>query len=152
MMVLLTLFAFTFVLAQEQMTEDMVRQAAQEWQELFNQQNWDALAERYEEDAVLYEFDGRVREGRDAIRESLVEPVPGFPENLQIEVKVNDMFFYEDAYVDTGSWVVSDPDGNPLMRGNYMTLTRRENGEWRIVRQISNLELPEEMMQAPAGN
>jgi uncharacterized protein (TIGR02246 family) len=152
MVVLVVLLGVGWVLAQEQLTEEAIREGALEWQELFNQGDWEALAQRYAEDAVFYGFDGMVHEGREAIRDSLAEPLPGDPENPQIEVTVDAVYILEDAWVDVGSWVIRAQDGSEILRGNYMGFGRLVNGQPLIVRHMANMVLPEGMMGEQDGN
>lgn len=110
--------------------------------ELYNAGDIAALvAEIYGEDAVLYDADGTVAEGKEAIRELLQGSLDaGFTEvsfeTIETEV-VNDT-----AY-EIGRWTLRHDEGE-VFEGYYLSILRRENGEWRIHRDFFNLILPEE--------
>lgn len=146
MMLAVVLLGVGWGLAQEQLTEEAVREGAREWQELFNQGDWDTLAQLYAEDAIFFDIDGTVREGREAIRDAFAEPFPGAPEEPQIEVAIDEVHIFEDVWIDTGSWVLRAQDGSEFMRGNFMGFGRLVDGELRIDRHMSNMVLPAEMM------
>ena len=134
-------------LAQEQITMEDVQENVQRWQELYNQGDYQAIADLYADDAVFYGFAGDVHEGRDAILEFLNRPLPGNPENPQIEIELDEVHSLgNNTYVDFGRYVTTAEDGTEVARGNYMTLSWLEDGEWRIQRHFINMVLPEDML------
>lgn len=119
--------------AQEQITIEDIREHAQRWQELYNQGDYESIAELYTEDAVFYGFEAEVHEGRDAIREYMNRPSPGNPENPQIEIEVGEVHpLGDDAFIDIGRYTITAQDGAEIIRGNYLGFSRLMDGEWRI--------------------
>jgi ketosteroid isomerase-like protein len=41
-----------------------------------------------------------------------------------------------------GLFEVSSKDGNQLDKGKYLVLWKKENGKWKLHRDISNIDLP----------
>lgn len=150
---LVVLVGLGAALAQEQLNQEAVQENARQWQELYNQGDFEALAELYAEDAVFYGFEGEVHEGREAILAYMNEPLPGSPENPQIEIFVDEVHpLSEDAFVDIGRYVISAQDGTEIIQGNYLGFSRLIDGEWRIYRHFANMALPAEMLGEQNSN
>jgi len=49
---------------------------------------------------------------------------------------------YGDTAWDTGTFLITAPDGKVLDRGKFVTIYKRENGKWKLYRDIFNSDMP----------
>jgi uncharacterized protein (TIGR02246 family) len=136
------------VLAQDQDDEAAAEEVNQQWQERFNAGDAEGVAELYTEDAVFYDSDGSVYEGRDAIQEAIQEFIDaGFRdaslEPIEVEV-LNDTAYQILRYS------VQDDEGETV-EGYNLSILKHENGEWLIHRDFANFVMPEELLGALVG-
>lgn len=135
----------------QQDDEGAITSTRQQWQEAYNAGDVTSLADLYTEDAALYDADGRVAEGRDAIRAHLeqetAEANGGRP---QVALEPIEMLVDGDTAYDLGRYTLTSAAGEAA-EGHYLVILRRVDGEWLIHRQIANLILPEGEMGAPGG-
>jgi hypothetical protein len=47
-----------------------------------------------------------------------------------------------DTAWDAGTYLIKSADGNVLDKGKYVTIWKRENGQWKLHRDIFNSDLP----------
>lgn len=93
-------------------------------------------------DAVLYDVDGTVHEDGDAIRDAIQEFDSFGPSEVALAV-IEIEVFDDTAYV-IGRWTTILLEADFDMEGYFMSVFTRDNGEWRVRRDINNLVMPEE--------
>lgn len=111
------------------------------WNKAFNDGDVYALAELYDENAVVSPGDARIVEGRDSIRELFKGFITGGlgEHRIQpIDTHANDDMIYQVAV-----WQArGEPDGGvkPLYEGILMTVfVRNDRDEWRIKSHVWNM-------------
>jgi uncharacterized protein (TIGR02246 family) len=141
------ILALGLVLAQDQ-DEEAIDGLRQEWADLFNEGDAEAIAELYTEDAIVYDAVGQVYEGRDAIQAyqqgnfDAGFTVSSF-EALETEV------LGDTAYA-ISRFTFATAAGESL--GIYrMDILRRQDGQWRIHRLIANMIMPAQEMPEENG-
>lgn len=130
-----TLF-FGFVSAQQ--NDEAVRGVVQH---LFNEGDFEGVAELYTEDAVLYGADGTVYAGRDVIRASF-QNLSGF--GFEVTIEISEANVVNDTAYLIGRWTTTNLEADFAMQGYFMGILTREDGEWRIRWELNNLIMVEE--------
>jgi len=104
-----------------------------------------ALANMYADDAHLLAPNAPRADGRDAIRQAWVGfmSIPG----MELAPMANTKIISEagDMVVELGSYVFKfqDPSGKPQTdNGKYVTVYKKVNGEWKIVVDTFNSDIP----------
>ena len=128
--------------AHAQGDEQALRDLATQWQELYNAGDDQGVADLYTDDAVFLGNDGQVYEGHDAIISYLEAPLPMPPGEGTIQVDATEVQSFGDVGHGMGTYAFTAEDGTEMMRGNWMTLSRLVDGEWRIYRHASNFVPP----------
>jgi uncharacterized protein (TIGR02246 family) len=129
--------------------EQVLRGLGDRWQELYNQRDYQGLVDMYTDDAIFYDLDGSIDEGREGILAGLAQPLPVPPGEGTVEVMPDEVEISGDMAYGVGSYTVTAPDGSIMARGTYMTINKLVDGEWKIHRHIANLQLPEPEAAAP---
>ncbi len=105
----------------------------------YNMGHADMVAELYAEDAVFLAADGAVHDGRPAILASLETAMASDP---TLSLDVADRVIIGDDAVSHGVWGMEmTPEGAPgplALDGHFMTVSRKENGEWKTAAVITN--------------
>jgi uncharacterized protein (TIGR02246 family) len=139
--------ALGLVLAQQE--EQVIDDLRQQWGDLYNEGDVEAVAEIYTEDAIFYAPDGSVHEGRDAIQDWLQENIDAGVTEVSIEPTETEVV--NDVAYDIVSYAFMNDEGETAVEGYSLVILMRENGEWRAHRHITNMILPEEMLAAMMG-
>jgi uncharacterized protein (TIGR02246 family) len=126
-----------------------IRDLVNRWQELYNQRDYQAVADLYVEDALFFGIDGGVHEGRDAIRDALAVPLPMPPGEGTMEITADEVEVIGDTAYVVGQFVVSAPDGSTMVEGHYIAIDKLVDGTWMLHRHISNLAMPDPETAAP---
>lgn len=107
---------------------------------------WAAGAERkdaatvagmYTDDAVILEPESPIASGREEIQKAFAT---SFPVSSDLKINSEKVEVSGDLAYDYGTFSQhAAPPGAPArdMKGNYLVVLRRENGAWKIVRQMS---------------
>jgi uncharacterized protein (TIGR02246 family) len=117
----------------------------------YNMHHADMVAELYAEDAIFLGADGSVQDGRAAIQTAMVTAMAGSP---TLSIDVADRVITDGDAVSYGAWAVeTTPEGAPApmaIDGHFMTVHRKEGGEWRTAAVLTNYdeEPPAEMPRA----
>jgi uncharacterized protein (TIGR02246 family) len=119
------------------------------WAELFNEGDFQGVADLYTEDAIVVNFDGRADEGREAIHEGLAQPLPEPLDQGTIAVTTEEAEVFGDTAYGMGEYVLSAPDGSVMMQGTYVAISKLVDGEWKMHRHVVNMLMPEPEADAP---
>jgi uncharacterized protein (TIGR02246 family) len=105
----------------------------------YNMHHPSMVVELYTDDAVVLEADGSVHDGKDAILAAMEADVASSP---TLTVDTAERIIAGDSAVARGTYsVVVTPEGAtaPMtVTGNFITLSHRVDGEWKIHRLITN--------------
>lgn len=129
--------------------EEAVYALSTRWAELYNQDDFQGVAELYTEDAIVVNFNGRADEGREAIHEGIAQPMPEPLDQGTIAVTTEEAEVFGDTAYGMGEYVLSAPDGSIMMQGTFMAISKLVDGEWKMHRHIVNLLMPEPEADAP---
>lgn len=112
---------------------------AAEWQAAFNAGDGARIAAQYAADAQLLPPNGAKVSGTDNIA-AFWQAAVDSEDGISIELEVIEVVAHGDHANDVGRFKMSDGDGNTIATGKYMVLWRLEQGEWKIVRDIWNMD------------
>lgn len=114
--------------------------ATQAWIDAFNSGDAATIAGMMSSDGQLFPPNSVVVQGREAIQafwQGFIDMgVKGSLEITEIQVS-GDMAFK------TGTFQITDPDGNEVDHGTYLELWSRIDGEWFFHRDIWNSDVPQ---------
>jgi uncharacterized protein (TIGR02246 family) len=109
------------------------------YDEASNNKDAAALAALYHEDAQILTADRGIIKGRRAIeafhREEMKTHV-GKTTSTPIEIED-----HGDTAIETGSWATTQDDGTVSAKGSYMGIWKRQDGQWKISREIWNTHI-----------
>ena len=110
------------------------------WMGTFNDEEVDAIASLYAEDAVMLPPNAPAVFGRDAIRASFREMFAA--QDLKVEIEALETVVEGDLAYVAGRYRMWTDDGTLVDRGKYLEIWRAVNGQWLIHRDIHNSSLP----------
>jgi len=146
----LLLMSVTMVFSTEHKTqskyESELHQATKQWADTYNRNDWAALAQQFSEDAVMMPPNSPAVIGREAIAAWETANETGF----RITLKPDDIRLSGNLAIIHGRSCVFIPmseddnkDAVGVDVGKYMEVRERsENGEWLILKDIFNSDLP----------
>jgi uncharacterized protein (TIGR02246 family) len=113
-----------------------IREASAQWTEGGRAGNADQMASIYAEDAVTYKAGDEPLRGRTAIRDDYAAAIQaGIQEidgqTIDVEVAASGDLAYE-----LGSYTMA-VGGAPAARGHYLSVYRKIDGRWQIVREFA---------------
>ena len=129
------LFAF-LVVAYGEDFNDSLKEANRVFTDAASRHDAIAIAALYHKDAKVLPPNSDFVSGRDAIenfwRTTLSPSVTGFT------VHTEDTEKEDDLGVETGTYEVKGPDNATLDKGKYVVVWKKDDGKWRIYRDIWN--------------
>jgi len=115
-----------------------------------NAKDVDAIMTYYADDAQSLPDDEPTVVGKDAIRARLAQNLAKDTSGNTIKFMVQELFAGGDYVVEIGSSVTTDPAGNQVSSGKYMTLFKKEGESYVAIRDIWNGDKKAEMPAAAA--
>ena len=122
-----------------QQARTAIEAKAAEWEAAFNAGDGAAIAARYAPDGQLLPPNGAIVTGAENIAafwQSAIDSVDG----ISLQLEVVDVVAHGDHANDVGRFTMADGDGNTIGTGKYMVLWRLEQGEWKMVHDIWNMD------------
>lgn len=124
--------------------EQIIRELSREWTAALRAGDVDGLVAMYTSDAVIYEPGLQPITGTDALRThfeelSALDVTVMEGETREVEVAASGDLAVEVGYT---HWEWNDPEGPMTHRGPFIVVWRRENGTWRMAREIFNSDQP----------
>jgi ketosteroid isomerase-like protein len=113
--------------------------AAGRWQELLNAKDIEGLVAMYSDDCRLLPPNGKMAQGGDAVRESFSGMIEA---GLTGELKTIEAMAAGDIGYRVGTYALNAPDGSTVDRGKYIETWRKDAGEWKLVNDIWNSDMP----------
>lgn len=110
------------------------------WQAAFNAGDYPTVATQYSTDAHRMPPNAATLEGRDAILAQMQQMASMGV--ASIEIVVTEAKSSGDHAYGTGTYALSDSEGNELDRGKWMNVSVRSEAGWHIHRDIWNSDLP----------
>lgn len=107
--------------------------------EAFNTGDVDGLVMLYGEDARLMPPNTEMAQGRDAIRAAFGEMMES---GFQLELEPIESVEAADIGYQVGTYALQGPDGTTLDRGKYMETWQQIAGEWKLINDIWNSDMP----------
>lgn len=123
-----------------------LHQATIKWVETYNRNNWTALAKQFSEDAVMMPPNSPVVIGREAIAAWETANETGFrialkPNNIRLSGNLAIIHGRSCVFIPMSEDGTKDAIGVDV--GKYMEVRERsDNGEWLILKDIFNSDLP----------
>ncbi|QSX30170.1 MULTISPECIES: YybH family protein [Shewanella] len=119
---------------------DAIVAADQAFMAAFHQGNAAAVADLYSRDGQFLQPNGGFVKGRQAIRDTFQAIMDmGAKEIRLAALEVED---YGDTAAEIGTYVLEGDGGQVLDQGKFMVLWHRENGQWRLYRDMINSSMP----------
>ncbi|MHC4610764.1 MAG: YybH family protein [Planctomycetota bacterium] len=121
------------------------------WFDLYNAGDADGVAALYAEDGAIMPPNAPMMVGRAAIRDYLASDIENSMEAgiTFVGDEVTDGAAGGDTAWITGTFSVNDASGATVDTGKDLTVFGRTNGEWLIVRDIWNSDVPTAPAEAP---
>jgi uncharacterized protein (TIGR02246 family) len=122
------------------------------WFKLYNAGDADGVAGLYAEDGVVLAPGAPAVVGRSAIRDLIASDIAN-SRGAGLTFKgdeVTDVGVSGDLAWFTGTFSVTDASGATVDKGKYVTVLRRADGKWPIIRDIWNSDMPPAAPPAPA--
>jgi ketosteroid isomerase-like protein len=99
-----------------------------------------AIAAQYAENAQILWPDRDIIQGRKAIEEAWRKDIAG--PGRKAKLTTLEIEQHGDWAFETGKMLVTAPDGKVIYDGKYLCIWKRENGHWKIHRDVSNNNPP----------
>ena len=112
-----------------------IEKMSQAWQKAYNSGDAAAVAALYAKDAKLMPPGVEPASGSSAIQTFFTADVKQGAKNT---LTTEDVAGFGDYALETGKWVATSADGKHLDHGQYMTLYKKADGGWKIVRDTWN--------------
>ncbi len=117
----------------------VISAATQKWADAFNSGNAPAIAALMSEDAQLFPPNGETVEGREAIQafwQGFIDM--GVKGSLEVtEIQVGGEMAFK-----TGTFRITDPEGNEIDHGKFIEVWSKTDGEWHFHRDMWNSSIP----------
>ncbi|MBX3702308.1 MAG: SgcJ/EcaC family oxidoreductase [Steroidobacteraceae bacterium] len=123
---------------------DAVKAVNQAWNDNYAAGNADAIAGLYAEDAVVLAPGAPTASGREAIREFLQGDVEG-AKAAGISLNISPDSTVEmsgDVAWQTGTFTVTDASGATVDTGKFLSVLRKKDGKWMLIRDAWNSDTP----------
>ena len=117
-----------------------LQKVTQAWDKAYNAGNAAGVAALYTRDAKVMAPGAEIVSGPKAIEALFAGEIAAGTKNALTPGEVVGM---GDHAVETGKWVATSADGKHLDHGPYMTLYKKEGGEWKLYRDIWNSAMPQ---------
>jgi uncharacterized protein (TIGR02246 family) len=116
-------------------TRGQIEKMAQAWQKAYNSGDAAAVAGLYAKDAKLLPPGAEPASSSSAIQAFFAADMKGGAKNT---LTTEDVTGFGDYALETGKWVATSADGKHLDHGQYMTLYKKADGGWKIIRDTWN--------------
>jgi uncharacterized protein (TIGR02246 family) len=125
--------------------EQEIRARSGAWDDAMLARDVDRLLTLYTPDAIIYEPGLAPITGADALRRHLDELAALAIAIMETEIREVHVAGSGELAVEVGHsrWAWDEPAGRMEKRGPYLAVWRRDDGEWRIAREIFNSDLPQ---------
>ena len=119
--------------------EEFIKSEGAKFDEEMKRGDSNALAAHYASDAVVMPPNSEIVKGKDvagiwggAIRMGV----------KSMKLNMTDVAGGGDVYAETGTYEMAGADNKTLDKGKYVTVWKKDNGSWKIYRDIRNTSMP----------
>lgn len=132
--------------------EAAIRAMAPAWFKNYNAGDADAVTALYADDGVLNPPGAPAARGHAAIHDFLVKDIAGSKDGgfTLNDGTTQEVGFSGDLGWDWNTFSVTDKSGKTVDTGKYVTVYRKTNGKWLIIRDTYNSDTPPAPAAAPA--
>jgi|SRR5580693_3222716 uncharacterized protein (TIGR02246 family) len=125
-------------------SDDTLRATNVAWNKAYNAGDGEALAALYAEDAVLSAPGAPPVRGRTAIREYYLKDAPAFAASglTAADDPAIDVGQSGDLAWESGTYKVTDKSGAAVDTGKFLSVLRRKDAKWMIIRDTWNSDTP----------
>jgi len=116
-----------------------IRKRDQAWEKAYNAGDAAALTALYTKDAQVMAPGAETASGPAAIQAYFAEDVKGGAKNA---LTLEDLVSFGDYALETGKYVATSAEGKHLDHGKFMTLYKKTDGGWKILRDTWNSSMP----------
>lgn len=120
--------------------KDSIAQANQLYEERFTRDDAQMYAKRYCRDAVIFPAENPSIAGRDSIRAYYYDK--GRNKELKIVITEKNIYGSPELVVEEGIYDFPDGKGGSFDKGKFIALWKKEEGSWKLFREIWNTDLP----------
>ncbi|MGI9042854.1 MAG: YybH family protein [Gemmatimonadaceae bacterium] len=133
--------------------EAALRAAAPQWWDRYNAGDADGVAVLHAEDAIVMAPGAPAAVGRPAIREFMAGDIAASKSaGITAGGEVTGAGVAGDQGWASGTYAATDASGATVDSGKFLTVYRRANGEWLIIRDIWNSDAAPAPAAAPVPN
>lgn len=111
----------------------------EQFQEALNTGDIDALVALYAEDARILPPNSELMQGHGPIRATFAEMIEG---GLKLDLEPIESVVAGDIGYQVGTYTLQGPDGATVDRGKYMEVWRQVDGEWKMINDMWNSDMP----------
>lgn len=113
----------------------------QQWENAFNAGDANALAELYTADSRLLPPGSGPVDGKDNIRSAL-DAMISADTTMQADLAITEVHPAGDLAIEEGRFTFTGADDSVLAEGKYVNVWKQEDGQWKIYRDIWNMNSP----------
>lgn len=117
-----------------------IKEANKKFVQAFNDHDADALSMAYTKDAKAFPSNSEVVSGREAIKEfwnNVLEM-----DIAKVELNTIDAERCGNNAIEEGTYTLYDSNNTEMDHGKYIVVWKKENGEWKLSRDIWNTSMP----------
>ena len=120
-----------------------LKAATQTWLKAYNAGDADTIVALYADDAVLMPPHAGVANGKTAIREFIAKDSAGAKTaGVKLMPGAATAGVSGDMGWESGSYTVTDPSGQTVDSGSYLSVSHKVNGKWLYIRDTYNSDRP----------
>lgn len=109
-----------------------------------NEHNVDSIMNYYADDAKSYDYQQHPLNGKDEIRENLLEESTDFSKSSKISYTVKDVLTSDGfQVVEVGRYEIHDSAGIVFGTGTYFSVFEKRDGKYLCIRDIQTPDMPE---------
>ncbi|HLP74584.1 MAG TPA: SgcJ/EcaC family oxidoreductase [Bacteroidales bacterium] len=125
--------------------EAAIRDISKHWLDLDRSRDFNAITDLFADDAVLYRTNQDPIKGADAIRKYFTEQGQKNPKEVSDwSTDHVDISGSGDLAVEYGNYSSKNggSTGNESVKGNFVTVYKKDNGKWKIIADVTNTTSP----------
>lgn len=125
--------------------ENAIREISKHWLDLDRNRDFNAITDLFADDAILYRPNRDPIKGSDEIRKYFTEQGQKNPKEVSDwSTDHVDIASSGDLAVEYGNYTSknSGTAGNESVKGNFVTVYKKDNGKWKIIADVTNTTSP----------
>ncbi|UCH84396.1 MAG: nuclear transport factor 2 family protein [Candidatus Latescibacterota bacterium] len=114
----------------------VIEKVNKKYEEAYRNKDAAAIASIYSEDAQVFAPLRPMCEGRSEIQEAMEEQFGMGVE--RVKLRILEVYASGGMAYEIGQWTATGPKGIVVARGHYMTIWKKEQGQWRVFRDMAS--------------